>query len=209
LSASPIECVLASGNQGKLLELSDALINHGITLSAQTKFNIPEAIEDAPTFIENSLKKARHASRLTGLPALADDSGLVVPALRGDPGIRSARYAALQDDQKPTDQDNIDKLLQTLKPLNDDAREAYFVCVLVLLRRADDPEPLVATGRWYGQILKTPQGDAGFGYDPVFYCPQQEMSAATMGKEKKRTISHRAIALELLKKQLAQSQHFK
>jgi len=205
-----ITCVLASGNQGKLAELTGVLSGYGIKLVSQSEFNVTEADENASTFIENSLIKARHASMATGLCALADDSGLVVPALNGEPGIRSARYASMGDDSKPTDQDNVDKLLQTLKPLPDEARSAYFVCALVFLRHAEDPEPVIATGLWHGNILHAPdvsgpEGDRGFGYDPVFYCPKLQMSAAAMGKAKKSTVSHRAIALKELKLKLSQS----
>lgn len=195
-----VKCVLASGNKGKLAELSNALADYNIELISQSEFSVSEAIEDAPTFIENALIKARHASLATGMHALADDSGLVVPALNGDPGVLSARYAAQADsDTKPSDQDNINKLLEQLQPLNDDARSAYFVCALVLLRHAEDPEPLIATGLWHGQILPAPQGDNGFGYDPVFYCPKSKMASASMTKEMKTGISHRAIALKRLK----------
>lgn len=203
-----IRCVLASGNQGKLAELSGTLADLGIELVSQSEFSVSEADENASTFIENSLIKARHASASTGLCAMADDSGLVVPALNGEPGIRSARYAATPDGTesiKPTDQENIDKLLDVLKPLPPEARAAYFVCALVFLRHAKDPEPVIATGLWHGHILSEPDGDGGFGYDPVFYCPGQQMSAAAMGKEKKSAISHRAIALAELKHKLLQS----
>jgi len=200
------KCVLASGNQGKLAELSGALAGHGIKLVSQSEYNVTEADENASTFVENSLIKARHASTSTGLCALADDSGLVVPALNGEPGIRSARYATTPGgNTKPTDQNNIDKLLTALAPLPSEARAAYFVCALVFLRHAQDPEPLIATGLWHGEILTEPAGDGGFGYDPVFYCPNQKMSAAVMGKAKKSTVSHRAIALAELKLKLSQS----
>jgi len=199
-----VKCVLASGNAGKLAELSDALTEHNIDLVSQKEFNVTEADEPAVTFVENSLIKSRHASASTGLPAMADDSGIVVPALAGAPGVKSARYACVPgSDSKPTDQDNINKLLETLKDSPD--RAAYFVCVLTFLRHADDPEPLIATGVWHGSILTTPAGADGFGYDPVFYCPVQKMTAAEMGKEKKRSVSHRAIALKLLKQQLSNS----
>jgi len=146
------KCVLASGNQGKLAELSGALAGHGIKLVSQSEYNVTEADENASTFVENSLIKARHASTSTGLCALADDSGLVVPALNGEPGIRSARYATTPGgNTKPTDQDNIDKLLTALAPLPSEARAAYFVCALVFLRHAQDPEPLIATGLWQKQ----------------------------------------------------------
>lgn len=202
MTAKNTQCVLASGNQGKLAELSDALTSHQITLVAQSEFNVTEAEETAVTFVENALIKARHASLATGMPALADDSGLVVPALNGAPGIYSARYAQLNStDTKPTDLDNINKLLESLAPLQD--RAAYFACVLVYLRHAQDPEPIIATGQWHGTILDKPSGEGGFGYDPVFYCPDSKMTAATMGKDRKQQISHRAIALKKLHEQLA------
>lgn len=205
-NARDITCVLASGNQGKLAELTGVLSGFGIKLVSQSEFNVSEAEENASTFIENSLIKARHACVATGHCALADDSGLVVPALHGEPGIRSARYAATPgSENKPTDRDNINKLMQALKSLPDEARSAYFVCALVLLRHAEDPEPVVATGLWHGTILHSADGDGGFGYDPVFYCPKLKMSAAAMGKAKKSSVSHRAIALKELKLKLSQS----
>ena len=206
MTTKSVRCVLASGNAGKLAELSNALTAFDIELISQKEFNVVEADETACTFVENSLIKARHASASTGLHALADDSGLVVQTLQGAPGVISARYAAVAgSDTKPTDQDNINKLLEALDGTSEADRAAYFVCVLVFLRHAQDPEPLIATGVWHGRILAAPQGEDGFGYDPVFYCPQQKMSAAAMGKEKKRSVSHRAIALEILKRQLSNS----
>lgn len=200
------KCVLASGNQGKLEELAGALANHQIALVSQSEFNVTESDENATTFIENALIKAKHASASTGLCALADDSGLVVPALAGAPGIRSARYAAIEGDAtKPTDQDNIDKLLEELKPLPEAARAAYFVCALVFIRHANDPEPVIAVGNWHGQILHAMEGEGGFGYDPIFHCPKLGLSAAAMGKAAKRQVSHRAIALAELKQKLSQS----
>lgn len=210
-STKALRCVLASGNQGKLVELAGVLADLNIELISQSEFNVTEAIEDASTFVENALIKAKHASASTGLSAMADDSGIVVPALNGEPGIYSARYAmeadALPADarEKPTDQDNIDKLLEVLKPMPEDARAAYFVCSLVFVRHAKDPEPVIANGIWHGRILHAAEGEGGFGYDPVFYCPQVGMTAAAMGKGKKSTVSHRAIALRELKQKLSQS----
>ncbi len=200
-----MRCVLASGNQGKLTELSGALADLNIELISQSKFNVTEAIEDASTFVENALIKAKHASFSTQLSALADDSGLVVPALNGEPGIRSARYAMTDNNvgEKPTDQDNIDKLLEVLKPMPEAARAAYFVCSLVFVRHAKDPEPVIANGIWHGKILHTAQDQGGFGYDPVFFCPEVGMTASAMGKAKKSTVSHRAIALKELKQKLS------
>lgn len=199
-------CVLASGNPGKLNELSEALAELNIELISQSEFSVTEAIEDATTFVENALIKAKHASHSTGLSALADDSGLVVPALNGEPGIHSARFAMTDGATvKPTDQENIDKLLKVLEPMPETARAAYFVCSLVFLRHAKDPEPVIANGIWHGRILHQAEGDAGFGYDPVFYCPKVGMTAAAMGKTKKSAVSHRAIALRELKHKLSQS----
>ena len=203
-----IDCVLASGNVGKLAELSDALAHHGIRLRAQSEFNVTEADENASTFVENALIKARHASVATDLCALADDSGLVVPALNGEPGIHSARYASSQQG-KPSDAENIDKLLNAMTSLDETQRAAYFVCALVYLRHPDDPEPVIATGLWHGNILTTPHGEGGFGYDPVFYCPESELSAAAMDKDKKRMVSHRAIALRELNIKLSASTNLK
>ncbi|OED39224.1 non-canonical purine NTP pyrophosphatase, RdgB/HAM1 family [Chromatiales bacterium (ex Bugula neritina AB1)] len=197
-------CVLASGNAGKLAELSNTLTQHRIRLIAQSEYNVSDVAETGITFLENALIKARHASAATGLPAMADDSGLVVPALNGQPGIYSARYAGTPDsDKKPTDDENIDKLLSELQPLPSQARDAYFVCVLAYLQHPADPLPVIATGYWRGRILDERQGTDGFGYDPVFYCPGEKMTAAQMGKSRKRQISHRALALQELSERLA------
>lgn len=198
-------CVLASGNQGKLDELSGVLLAQNIELISQSEFNLTEAIEDGSTFVENALIKAKHASEATGLSAMADDSGIVVPSLNGEPGIRSARYAMTDNTDKPTDQENIDKLLKVLEPMPDTARAAYFVCCLVFVRHAKDPVPVIASGIWHGRILHEAQGEGGFGYDPVFYCPGVGMTAAAMGKAKKSTVSHRAIALKELKHKLSET----
>jgi XTP/dITP diphosphohydrolase len=195
--------VLASGNTGKLRELSAALADFNLELVSQAEFKLDEADETAVTFVENALIKARHASAATGLPALADDSGLVVPALDGQPGVYSARYAAGTENEKPGDEANIRKLLQALEGVTD--RAAYFVCVLTMLQHASDPEPLVAIGRWHGAILEQPTGREGFGYDPVFYCPETGLSAAEMGSERKGAISHRAIAVNALRQLLNQA----
>lgn len=199
------QCVLASGNAGKLAELSNALAEHHIEVIAQSQFNVSDVAETGLTFVENALIKARHASAVSGLPALADDSGLVVPALNGQPGIRSARYATDSDNaSKPTDAENIDKLLHALQPLPAEARAAHFVCLLIYLRHPDDPLPIIASGYWHGRILETRQGDQGFGYDPVFYCAEKNMTAAQMGKTVKQQISHRALALQQLSLQLTE-----
>jgi XTP/dITP diphosphohydrolase len=198
-------CVLASGNRGKLVELSDALEPHNIRLVPQSEYDVTDADETAVTFVENALIKARHASLATGLPALADDSGLVVPVLAGAPGIYSARYADLGTDtgQKPTDADNMQKLLHELRNYSGTDRAARFVCVLAFLQHANDPEPIIAIGHWSGRIADTIEGDGGFGYDPIFFCPQTGATAAAMGKQKKQAISHRAAAITHLQQQLS------
>ncbi len=204
-------CVLASGNRGKLAELAGALEPHNIHLVPQSEYAVTEADETAVTFIENALIKARHASLATGLPALADDSGLAVPVLGGAPGIYSARYALLgeaQPDtpQKPSDADNMQKLLRELRDYSGGQRAARFVCVLAYLNHADDPEPIIACGHWSGLITESIESQGGFGYDPIFYCPQTGLTAAAMGKERKSTISHRSMAIKNLQQQLQQRQ---
>lgn len=195
-------CVLASSNKGKLIELSDALKVCAIQLEPQSRYEVTDADETAVTFIENALIKARHACTATGLPALADDSGLVVPALDGAPGIYSARYAQSDELPKPTDTDNINKLLAALKNHQGQQRQARFICVLAYLSHANDPEPVIATGSWHGQITDTLSGEGGFGYDPIFFCPKTRLTAAAMGAEKKRAISHRALAIKRLQQLL-------
>jgi len=191
------EYVLASGNQGKLREMVRLLQPLGLLVRPQSEWQVPEADETASTFIENSLIKARHAARITGMPAIADDSGLVVPALDGAPGIYSARYAGTDADS----QANIRKLLMELERQPGIDRRAYFFCAVVLLETADDPVPLVATARWHGRILTAPQGDGGFGYDPVFAVGDSQLSAAELDGDEKQQVSHRGRALrELLKK---------
>jgi XTP/dITP diphosphohydrolase len=191
------EYVLASGNQGKLRELSAMLNPLGFSVRPQSDWQVPEAEENATTFVENSLIKARQAASLTELPAIADDSGLVVPALNGAPGIYSARYAGATAGS----QDNIDKLLYELREKSGAERNAYFYCVLVLVVSANDPVPLIATGRWHGRILPSALGKGGFGYDPVFGipCPNDSgniCSAAELASEVKSRISHRGRALQ-------------
>jgi XTP/dITP diphosphohydrolase len=187
--------VLASNNAGKLREFAALLAAAGIELLPQGALNVPEAEEPHVTFVENALAKARHASKLTGLPAIADDSGLCVRALRGAPGVYSARYAQLAGGEK-SDAANNALLVQNLKDQAD--RRAYYFCVLVLVRHADDPEPLIAEGRWHGEVIDTPRGDHGFGYDPYFYVPGLEATAAELDPALKNASSHRAIALRQL-----------
>ena len=160
-----MKLVLASSNPGKLAELRDLLGDAGVDLHAQTEFGVEDAEETGLTFVENAILKARHAARATGLPALADDSGLCVDALDGAPGLYSARYAGGHGDHAA----NIAKLLDALRDVADERRTARFVSVLALLRHADDPQPLIAEGVWEGRVLFAPRGSGGFGYDPVFF----------------------------------------
>jgi XTP/dITP diphosphohydrolase len=192
------EYVLASGNKGKLREIEGVLKPLGFVIHAQSQWQTPEAEETASTFIENAFLKARQASVHVGLPAIADDSGLVVPALGGAPGIYSARYAG----EGASDQDNIQKLLKELLRLPSADRRAYFYCAIVLLESPDDPAPLVATARWHGEILPVQQGESGFGYDPVFKVAGMNCTAAELKPEVKQSISHRGLALKLLLGQL-------
>jgi len=193
------ELVLATSNQGKLAELKPLLAEFGHALVTQGERGVGDAVEDGKTFLENALIKARHACLATGLPALADDSGLVVPALGGAPGIHSARYAGTHGDSAG----NIAKLLDAMHELREDQRQAHFTCVLVLLRHADDPEPLVAQGRWPGKILPAPRGTAGFGYDPVFLDPASGKTAAELDPATKNRTSHRGQAIARLRELLA------
>ncbi|TDV23590.1 XTP/dITP diphosphohydrolase [Paraburkholderia caballeronis] len=187
--------VLASNNAGKLREFAALLGAAGIELVPQGALNVPEAEEPHPTFVENALAKARHAAKLTGLPALADDSGLCVRALRGAPGVHSARYAQLAGGEK-SDAANNALLAERLNAHAD--RRAYYYCVLALVRHADDPEPLIAEGRWHGEVLDAPRGDNGFGYDPYFFIPELGATAAQLDPAVKNASSHRAIALRQL-----------
>jgi XTP/dITP diphosphohydrolase len=183
--------VLASGNPGKLRELGQLFAGLGIELIAQSALGIADAEETGQTFVENALIKARHASQASGLPALADDSGLCVDALDGAPGLYSARYAGPGAD----DEANIARLLRELADVPDERRDAHFVCVLALLRHPDDPDPLVASGRWQGRIARAPTGGGGFGYDPVFFDPVPGMSAAALDPDAKARVSHRGKAV--------------
>ncbi|NOR19171.1 MAG: RdgB/HAM1 family non-canonical purine NTP pyrophosphatase [Xanthomonadales bacterium] len=192
------EYVLASGNLGKLREIAGLLQPLGFVLRAQSDWQVPEAEETASTFVENSLIKAHHATRITGLPAIADDSGLVVPALDGAPGIYSARYAGQHADA----QANTSKLLTELDKQPGLDRRAYFYCAIVLLESTDDPAPLVATARWHGRILPAPQGMGGFGYDPIFGVGDSQLSAAELDPAEKQQLSHRGQALKKLLHQL-------
>ncbi len=188
--------VLASGNTGKLRELQSLLAPLALDLCAQSELNIDGAAETGLTFVENALLKARHAASESGLPALADDSGLVVPALHGAPGIYSARYAGVG----ASDADNRARLLSAMEAIGD--RRAYFFCTLVLMQHAEDPAPLIASGRWHGQILTSERGDGGFGYDPIFLPDGLSQSAAELAPDEKNRQSHRGRALGVLLAQL-------
>ncbi|EKK5268314.1 XTP/dITP diphosphatase [Cronobacter dublinensis] len=186
--------VLATGNAGKVRELASLLREFGLDIVAQTELAVDSAEETGLTFIENAILKARHAAQVTGLAAIADDSGLAVDALGGAPGIYSARYAGAD----ASDRANLEKLLDALKEVPDDKRQAQFHCVLVYLRHAEDPTPLVFHGVWPGVIARTPAGQGGFGYDPIFFVPSEGKTAAELTREEKSAISHRGQALKLL-----------
>jgi XTP/dITP diphosphohydrolase len=190
--------VLASGNPGKLREFREILAPHGFELVAQGELGIPDPDETGLSFIENALLKARHASQLSGLPALADDSGLCVDALGGAPGLYSARFAGAHGDHSA----NIAKLLGELEGRVDQARAAFFISVIALIRHPLDPAPLVAEGRWHGRILDAPRGSGGFGYDPVFLDTASGCSAAELEPAHKHRISHRGKALAVLLSEL-------
>lgn len=186
------EVVLASGNAGKIKEIQAILAEHPIVL--QSTFNVVECEETGISFVENAILKARNASLRCNLPAIADDSGLVVDALHGAPGVISARYSGLG----ATDQENIDKLLYELAGVPEHLRTARFVCVMVYIEHANDPCPVIAQGVWEGQILKQPIGENGFGYDPVFWVPEQNCASAELSAEVKNSLSHRGQALRHL-----------
>lgn len=180
--------VVASGNTGKVAELSRTLAPLSLELITQNSLGVPEVAETGATFVENALIKARNASRHTGLPAIADDSGLEVSALQGSPGVHSARYSG------EGDAGNNAKLLRALAAVDDPARDARFYCALVLLRHADDPTPVIALGSWHGRILRERRGDGGFGYDPLFWVDSHQCSAAELPQDEKNRISHRGRA---------------
>lgn len=196
--------VVASGNPHKLREFRELLSGHGFELVPQSELGIAEADEPHATFVENALAKARHASRFSGLPALADDSGICVAVLGGEPGVHSARYAGGGGEAPGRDaQDRLNnlKLVAALAACHD--RRAHFYCVIVLVRHAADPEPLIAEGRWHGEVIDEPRGANGFGYDPHFYVPEFGASAAELAPEVKNGVSHRGQALRELVARLA------
>lgn len=184
--------VIASNNKGKLREIGELLAPLAIDVAPQSEFNISEADEPHITFVENALAKARHASRCSVLPVLADDSGICVSALGGAPGVNSARYAG----EPKSDERNNLKLIESLK--NQADRRAYYYCVIVLVRHADDPQPIIVDGSWYGEIIDQPRGSGGFGYDPYFYLPEFGKTSAELTAEQKNQISHRGQALAKL-----------
>ena len=190
--------VIASNSSGKLREIGHLLEPLGIQVLPQSAFNVSEADEPHCTFVENALAKARHAAACTGLPSLADDSGICVDALNGKPGTLSARYAG----EPRSDEKNNLKLIEALRNQSD--RKAHYYCVIVLLRRADDPEPIIAAGSWHGEIALTRSGEGGFGYDPYFFIPGLGKTAAELPMEQKNRISHRGKALAQLFEQLGE-----
>jgi XTP/dITP diphosphohydrolase len=190
--------VLATGNVGKVRELVSMLSGLGIAVFPQSDFAVSEVAETGSTFVENAIIKARHAARQTGLPAIADDSGLAVHALGGAPGVFSARYSGDQ----ATDQSNIIKLLDAMVNIPKDKRQAKFLCVLVYMRHADDPTPIICQGEWLGEITAEQQGKNGFGYDPIFWVAEQDCCSAELSAEQKNIFSHRGKALKLLLAQL-------
>jgi XTP/dITP diphosphohydrolase len=188
------DIVLASSNKGKVREFNQLLATLDITVRPQGDFNVEDAEETGLTFVENAILKARNAAQHTSLPAIADDSGLEVDALNGAPGIYSARYAGAG----ASDQANLEKLLTDLHAVPEGDRTARFQCVLVYMRHANDPTPLICQGTWEGRILTAPRGDNGFGYDPVFFIPTHDCSSAELPADVKNSLSHRGQALRLL-----------
>jgi len=195
--------VLASGNIGKLRELSQILSPLGLELIAQSDLNVPEAEETGLSFVENAIIKARNAALISGLPAIADDSGIEVDALHGAPGIYSSRYAG----SDASDTDNIQALLTAMKDVPENERTARFQCVVVFMRHAEDPTPLICQGSWQGQILQSPIGDEGFGYDPVFWVSETDCTAAELSPEQKHAISHRGKAMRQFMEEFKYTRH--
>ena len=192
------QLVIASGNAGKLREIARILSPFGIEAVPQSQFNVPDCPEPYVTFVENCLAKARHASLHSGLPALADDSGICVDALGGAPGVMSARFAG----EPKSDDRNNQKLIADLA--NETNRRAHYTCVMVYVRHPDDPEPIISEGRWHGEIIDTPRGEGGFGYDPYFLVPQFGKTGAELDQDTKNDISHRGLALRDLVSKLKQ-----
>lgn len=193
------QVVLASANKGKIAEIQAILKQQAIEVISQSDFNVPDIAETGTTFIENAIIKARHASAIAGLPAIADDSGIDVDALNGKPGVYSARYAGLPSN----DQNNTNKLLQALADVPKELRTARFHCVMVFMAHKNDPSPLIGHGVWEGSITIEKSGHNGFGYDPIFYVPEQDCTSAQLDSNIKNTLSHRAQALKKLMPQIA------
>jgi XTP/dITP diphosphohydrolase len=191
------QLVIASGNQGKIKEFNEMLTPHQLECVAQDKFNVPQVPETASTFVENALLKARNSCKYTKLPSIADDSGLVIPAIDNQPGLYSARFAGSGDDGA-----NIDKVLELMADIPREQRSAYYISVIVYLQNAADPTPIICQGIWHGSILTARIGDGGFGYDPIFGVSSHKMSAAQLPSSIKNTISHRYIAMAQLVKHL-------
>jgi XTP/dITP diphosphohydrolase len=192
------QIVLATGNQGKVNELAAMLAPLSLQVLPQSDFNVTEVAETGTTFVENAIIKARHAARISGLPAIADDSGLCVDVLGGAPGVYSSRYGG----ENATDLDNITKLLDALKQKPEHELGARFLCVLVFMRHADDPTPIICQGQWRGQICRVMRGENGFGYDPVFWVSSQNCTSAQLSSDMKNRLSHRGKAMDLLAQQL-------
>lgn len=186
--------VLATGNQGKVREMADILADFGFDVVAQSEYNVSDVAETGTTFIENAIIKARHAAKETGLPAIADDSGLEVDALNGAPGVYSARYSG----EGATDQKNIDKMLAAMEGIPAEKRTARFHCVLVLMKHENDPTPLICHGTWEGHITTEQKGENGFGYDPIFWVSEDSCSSAELKPARKKQLSHRGQALKKL-----------
>jgi len=193
------QIVLASGNQGKIAEIQAMLQHHDIEVISQSFFEVPDIEETGTTFIENAIIKARHAAKITGLPAIADDSGLEVDAINGQPGVYSARYAGLPSN----DTLNTKKLLKALDGIPEKKRSARFHCLMIFMAHATDPSPLIGQGTWEGRIAFQEAGDNGFGYDPVFYSPEHQCVSAELTATIKNRVSHRAQALNQLMPQIA------
>ena len=191
--------VLASNNAGKVREINAMLAGHNLQIISQSEFSVPEIEETGLTFVENAILKARNAASHTGLPAIADDSGIEIPALNGQPGIYSARYAGIG----ASDEENLYKLIDEIRKLPEEKRQARFVCLMVFLRYANDPVPVIAEGIWDGIAVTEPKGKNGFGYDPMFYVPTQQCMSAELPPEVKNSISHRGQALRKLIAQLS------
>jgi XTP/dITP diphosphohydrolase len=191
--------VLASNNPGKVREFEELFAGLGLEVVPQSEYGVPEAEETGLTFVENAILKARNAAQHTGLPAVADDSGIEVDALQGAPGIRSARYAG----PGAGDRTNLDKLLDDVRDVPDEQRGARFQCLLVYMRHALDPTPIICQGTWEGRLLHEPRGANGFGYDPIFFVPTHGCASAELPREVKNQLSHRAQALRTLMDSLA------